>query len=93
MIGKPHQDSERAVKNLEAEGFTFSEHGGHLRRRAGAELPARRDPHGPRRAGAATVAAIADEVARCAEYMIGTTADSFRACKGPVEMRPDARAS
>jgi arginine N-succinyltransferase len=86
VIGKPHSDSARAVKNLEAEGFRFANmvdifDAGPVVSCPRDEIRTVRDSR--RRA----VAAISGEAVDGPEFMIGTTTETFRACKAPVEER------
>ncbi|MEA2711636.1 MAG: arginine N-succinyltransferase [Phycisphaerales bacterium] len=84
VIGKPHRDSERAVKNLEAEGFRFANMVDIFD--AGPVVSCPRDEiRTVRESRRMTIAAISDERIEAAEYMIGTTTETFRACKGPVD--------
>jgi arginine N-succinyltransferase len=85
VIGKPHKDSERAVKNLEAEGFRFANMVDIFD--AGPVVSCPRDEiRTVRESRRAVVAAISDEPIDSPAYMIGTTTERFRACKGPVEL-------
>jgi arginine N-succinyltransferase len=84
VIGKPHRDSERAVKNLEAEGFRFANMVDIFD--AGPVVSCPRDEiRTVRESRRTVVAAISSEPIDAPEYMIGTTTEKFRACKGPVE--------
>jgi arginine N-succinyltransferase len=84
VIGKPHEDSGRAARNLESEGFTFSNMVDIFD--AGPVLSCPRDEIRTVRASRSVkVTAIAGPSPGAAECMIGTTgARPFRACKGPV---------
>ena len=84
VIGKPHADSARAVKNLEAEGFRFSDTVDIFD--AGPVMSCPRDEiRTVRESRRAIVAKIAEALpADAPEHMIGTTTARFRACKGPV---------
>jgi arginine N-succinyltransferase len=84
VIGKPHKDSERAVKNLEAEGFRFANMVDIFD--AGPVVSCPRDEiRTVRESRRTVVSAISDEPIDAPEYMIGTTTEKFRACKGPLE--------
>jgi arginine N-succinyltransferase len=84
VIGKPHRDSERAVKNLEAEGFRFANMVDIFD--AGPVVSCPRDEiRTVRESRRTVVAAIVNEPMNAPEYMIGTTTEKFRAGKGPVE--------
>jgi arginine N-succinyltransferase len=87
VIGKPHQDSVRAVRNLESEGFAFSNMVDIFD--AGPVLSCARDEIRTVRASRkVNVATIGPASAGSSEHMMGTTgAQPFRACKGPVGMR------
>jgi len=85
VIGRPHKESERAVKNLEAEGFRFANMVDIFD--AGPVVSCPRDEiRTVRQSRRTVVAAISDEAIDAPEYMIGTTTETFRACKGPVEV-------
>jgi arginine N-succinyltransferase len=84
VIGKPHHESERAVKNLEAEGFTFS--GMVDIFDAGPVLSCPRDQVRTIRASRrVAVAAVIDREVTGPAFMLGTTKTNFRACKSAVE--------
>jgi arginine N-succinyltransferase len=86
VIGKPHRDSERAVRNLEAVGFTFS--GMVDIFDAGPVLAAQRDQiRTVRMSRRATVSAIVYDEIGGPVFMVGTTTEQFRAVKTPVEQR------
>jgi len=88
VIGKPHRDSERAVKNLEAEGFRFANMVDIFD--AGPVVSCPRDEiRTVRESRRLVVAAISDEPIDGPEYMIGTTTATFRACKGCAEVTRD----
>src|SRR4051812_24349984 len=85
VIGKPHKDSERAVKNLEAEGFRFANMVDIFD--AGPVVSCPRDEiRTVRESRRTVVAAIIGEPIDAPEYMIGTTTETFRAGKGPVDV-------
>jgi arginine N-succinyltransferase len=85
-IGKPHRDSARAVKNLEAEGFRFNDTVDIFD--AGPVVSCPRDEiRTVRQSRRATIAAIADELPGGSEHMIGTTAVAgFRACRAAIDL-------
>jgi arginine N-succinyltransferase len=83
VIGKPHKDSVRAVKNLEEEGFTFS--GMVDIFDAGPVMTCPRDEiRAIKKSRRATIAAIADEKIDGEDFMISSTRGEFRACKSPL---------
>jgi arginine N-succinyltransferase len=85
VIGKPHKDSERAVKNLETEGFRFANMVDIFD--AGPVVSCPRDEiRTVRESRRSVVAAIEAGPIDAAEYMIGTTTEKFRACKATVQM-------
>jgi arginine N-succinyltransferase len=85
VIGKPHRDSERAVKNLEGEGFRFANMVDIFD--AGPVVSCPRDEIRTVRESRRTViSAISDEPIDGPQYMIGTTTEKFRACKGCAEV-------
>jgi arginine N-succinyltransferase len=84
VIGKPHPDSARAVKNLEAEGFKFS--GMVDIFDAGPLLACPRDQiRAVRESRTGIVAEVTGKV-ESELYMIGTTGTDFRAVKGNLEL-------
>lgn len=85
VIGKPHKESVRAVKNLEEEGFTF---GGMVDIfDAGPVMTcARGDVRTIKASRTAKIAAVTDQKLASNVFMIGTSGrPEFRACKGPVD--------
>jgi arginine N-succinyltransferase len=83
VIGKAHKESERAVKNLEAEGFRFANMVDIFD--AGPVVSCPRDEiRTVRESRRSIVAAISDEPLEGPEYMIGTTTENFRACKAAL---------
>ena len=83
VIGRPHKDSERAVKNLEGEGFRFANMVDIFD--AGPVVSCPRDEIRTVRASRrAVVASIGDGPVNSTEYMIGTTTEKFRACRGTL---------
>ena len=88
VIGKPHQDSVRAARNLEGEGFAFSSMVDIFD--AGPVLTCSRDEIRTVRASRrGQVSAIMEKDLASPRYLIATTADRFRACQGSLEIRPD----
>ena len=84
VIGRPHRDSERAVKNLEGEGFRFANMVDIFD--AGPVVSCPRDEiRTVRESRRSVVAEIGDVGGDAAEYMIGTTTEKFRACKAAAE--------
>jgi arginine N-succinyltransferase len=85
VIGKPHSESVRAVKNLEEEGFTFS--GMVDIFDAGPVMSAARDEiRAIKKSRQAAIAGIADGKIDGADFMISTTRGEFRACKSPLDL-------
>ena len=90
VIGKPHKEAERAVKNLIGEGFRFS--GMVDIFDAGPVMIASRDEiRTVRQSRRVKVSAIVDHELSGATFLLGTTSESFRACKGSVEERDAQR--
>lgn len=90
VIGKPHKESERAVKNLEGEGFKFANMVDIFD--AGPVMIAQRDEiRTVKQSRRATVSAIVDYEIAAPTFMIGTTGTNFRAARGPVEKRDGDR--
>jgi len=86
VIGKPHRESERAVKNLEAEGFVFSNMVDIFD--AGPVLSCPRDQsRGVRNSRRAVIQKIVDHDITSSRFLLGTTTDRFRACTAPLEHR------
>ena len=85
VIGKPHKDSERAVKNLEAEGFRFANMVDIFDAGPVESCP-RDEIRTVRESRRAVISAISGEAINGPEYMIGTTTPAFRACKGCAEV-------
>jgi arginine N-succinyltransferase len=86
VIGKPHRDSERAVKNLEIEGFRFSNMVDIFD--AGPVVSCPRDEiRSVRESRRVTIASITEEpLGSGPTHMVGTTTERFRACQGPVDV-------
>ena len=86
VIGKPHKESERAVKNLAAEGFQFS--GMVDIFDAGPVMSCPRDDvRTIKMSRRVNVAAIVDGEVAGPTFMLGTTGANFRACKGSIEQK------
>jgi arginine N-succinyltransferase len=86
LIGKPHHDSERAVRNLEMEGFKFANAVDIFD--AGPVLSCPRDQiRTVARSRRATVAAIVETAIESPKFLLGTTAEHFRACGGRLIQR------
>ena len=89
VIGKVHNESMPAMKNLLAEGFTFS--GMVDIFDAGACVSCQRDEiRTIRLSRTAKVQAIGDDSPQSATYMIATTSGDFRACLGRVDRAGEA---
>lgn len=85
VIGKPHQDGVRAVKNLEAEGFKFS--GMVDIFDAGPVLSCQRDQvRAIRQSKVAPLIGVSEQPIDSEIHIIGTTTADFRAIKGPVQV-------
>lgn len=85
VIGRPHDDGRRALKNLEEEGFAFTGmvdifDGGPLYGCRRDEIRAVRESRRLR------VGAIVPEVDDATEFMVGTTGADFRACRTPLRV-------
>ena len=84
VIGRPHAESARAVRNLESEGFRF--HGMVDIFDAGPVMSCPRDEiRTVRQSRRTVVAAVSEGEVIGTEHMIGTTTVDFRACVGPVD--------
>jgi arginine N-succinyltransferase len=84
VISKPHHESERAVRNLETEGFRFSDMVDIFD--AGPLMSCPRDEiRTVRQSRRVVIAGISDAPLTATEHLIGTTTERFRACKGPVD--------
>ena len=85
VIGRPHKDSERAVTNLEAEGFRFANMVDIFD--AGPVVSCPRDEiRTVRESRRAVVGEISDVAGGASEHMIGTTSERFRASKAMVDV-------
>jgi arginine N-succinyltransferase len=85
VIGRPHADSARAVKNLEAEGFRFNDTVDIFD--AGPVVGCPRDEiRTVRQSRRVRVAAVTDQPPDAPEHLIGTTTQRFRACRGAVDL-------
>ena len=81
----PHEHSRPAVKNLEAEGFTFANQVDIFD--AGPVVSCTRDEiRSVADSCRAKVATIVDALPEGETFMICTTGANFRACKGPLEL-------
>lgn len=88
VIGKPHKESVRALTNLQAEGFVFS--GMVDIFDAGPVVSCQRDDvRTIRESRRARIAAVTDQKLDSPIYMIGTTKQDFRACKGQIDISHD----
>jgi len=86
VIGKPHKESERAVKNLEGEGFRFGNMVDIFD--AGPVMVAQRDDiRTVKQSRRAKISAVVDHEIAGPTFMLGTASENFRACKGNVEQR------
>jgi arginine N-succinyltransferase len=84
VIGKPHQEGVRAVKNLEEEGFTFR--GKVDIFDAGPVLECPRDQiRTIRQSKVAPLIGVNDQPGESPVYIIGKTTSDFRAVKGPID--------
>jgi arginine N-succinyltransferase len=87
IIGKPHAESERAVKNLEAEGFKFANMVDIFD--AGPVLSCPRDEiRSVRASRRETISAVVEREIESSKFLLGTTAENFRACCTRVEYHP-----
>lgn len=85
VIGKPHADSERAMKNLEDEGFKFSRMVDIFD--AGPVVSCPRDEiRSVRESKRANIIELTERI-DSPTHLLSTTADNFRACKGPLQQR------
>lgn len=85
VIGKVHESSIPALKNLQAEGFTITSMVDIFD--AGACVSCPRDEiRTVRQSHAAVVEQISDEAIESATYMIGNFAPTFRATIGPLQI-------
>src|SRR5206468_2055152 len=86
VIGKPHKESERAVVNLETEGFKYNNSVDIFD--AGPVLSCPRDQiRTVRQSRRGKVASIVHEEFKAPCYMISTCGfTSFRACKAPLDL-------
>ena len=88
VIGVPHEHSRAAVKNLQAEGFLYSDKVDIFD--AGPVLTCRRDEiRSVRDSARATVAELTETEPAGEPYMIGTSTQDFRACRAGAEPRAD----
>jgi len=90
VIGVPNEQSRRAVKNLEEEGFTFSNMVDIFD--AGPVLTCARDEiRTVKQSRGAMVGQITEAPPASEPFMIGTTTENFRACQGPIESLTNAK--
>jgi len=84
VIGRPHADSERAVTNLEAEGFKFNNQVDIFD--AGPVMSCARDEiRTVKRSRSGVVVAMSEGEFEGATFIMGTTSENFRACKGAID--------
>jgi arginine N-succinyltransferase len=89
VIGVPHEHSRQAVKNLQAEGFAYSDNVDIFD--AGPVLTCRRDAiRSVRDSARAMIAEVTDAEPAGEPHMIGTSTQDFRACKGTLERQGDS---
>jgi arginine N-succinyltransferase len=89
VIGVPHEQSRGAVKNLQGEGFRFSDMVDIFD--AGPVMVCERDDiRSVRQSRKKRIAAASSTPIDSAQFMMGTTGVDFRACKGPIAEEPDA---
>ena len=87
VIGKPHPESERAVKNLAAEGFQFADMVDIFD--AGPVYSCPRDEiRTVKQSQRAPIAAIWDDPISSPAYMVSTTTADFRATRSTLEVLP-----
>ena len=90
VIGKPHRESERAVKNLEAEGFKFANMVDIFD--AGPVLSCPRDEiRSVKQSRRVRIRGTGDSPVSSTQpkFLLGTTADHFRACHAAIQLDPD----
>jgi arginine N-succinyltransferase len=85
VIGKPHVESAKAVKNLEREGFTFANMVDIFD--AGPVVSCPRDEIRTVKTSRRDRVAAILEKSEAPMHLLGTTAENFRACKGALEQR------
>lgn len=86
VVGKPHEESARAVVNLEREGFAFANAVDIFD--AGPVLSCARDSiRTVARSRREKVGAIVESELASGKFLIGTTAERFRACGGRLLVR------
>jgi arginine N-succinyltransferase len=88
VIGKPHPESERAVKNLVAEGFAFADMVDIFDAGPVYSCP-REQIRTVRQSQRAIVAAATDAPIEPPMYMIATTTADFRATRSVLEQTPE----
>jgi arginine N-succinyltransferase len=86
VIGKPHPQSQRAVTNLQAEGFKFNNQVDIFD--AGPVMSCPRDEiRTVKQSRKAKIAAIVEKDFSSPQYIIGTTTEHFRAARGSLEVQ------
>jgi arginine N-succinyltransferase len=88
VIGKPHPESERAVKNLAAEGFAFANMVDIFDAGPVYSCP-RDDIRTIRHSTRASIAALSDDAISSPIYMVSTTTADFRATRSALEVMPE----
>jgi arginine N-succinyltransferase len=91
VIGIPNEQSKRAVKNLQDEGFVFSNMVDIFD--AGPILTCPRDEiRTVKQSRRATIAQLTEAPPQSDAYLIGTTTENFRACQGPLQLAGEGKA-
>ena len=91
VIGVPNEQSKRAVKNLQEEGFVFSNMVDIFD--AGQILTCARDEiRTVKQSRRAVIAMLTEAPPQSDAYLIGTTTENFRACQGPLEVLSNGKA-
>jgi arginine N-succinyltransferase len=83
VIGVPHPQSAPAIKNLEAEGFTF-QHAVDIFDAGPVYGCARDEIRSIKNSRRAPVSEVVEEIENAPLFMMGTTTTHFRAVKGPL---------
>jgi arginine N-succinyltransferase len=84
VIGKPHREGVRAVKNLQEEGFTISDRVDIFD--AGPVMTCARDEiRTIKNSRRVRIAAVTDQPIASGGFLLGTTRSDFRATSGPVD--------
>jgi len=90
VIGVPNEQSKRAVKNLQDEGFVFSNMVDIFD--AGPVLTCSRDEiRTVKESRRAIIAQLSEQPPQSNPYLIGTTTESFRACQGPLQVLSEGK--